>query len=51
MAAILGRSGRRGYIVDTRTSAAVQAERAKGGGCEVGQFYPRWKHICKAIDR
>jgi myotubularin-related protein 9 len=44
-------TGKRGFVIDTRTAAAAQSERAKGGGYEIEQHYPKWKRITKCIDR
>lgn len=50
LAALIHRQ-RRGYIIDTRTPSVSQSAKAKGGGFEVEQYYPRWKRINKSIDR
>uniref|UniRef100_A0A0K2USV3 Myotubularin related protein 9 [Monodelphis domestica] n=2 Tax=Lepeophtheirus salmonis TaxID=72036 RepID=A0A0K2USV3_LEPSM len=43
--------GRKGYIIDTRTSAASQSAKSKGGGYEIETYYTNWKRINKSIDR
>ncbi|XP_077990034.1 myotubularin-related protein 9-like [Glandiceps talaboti] len=48
--AVLG-IGKRGYIIDTRSSAGAQTARAKGGGVEPEAHYPQWRKIHKSIDR
>ena len=37
--------GAKGYIIDTRTPAAITTSKAKGGGIETASYYPRWKKI------
>ncbi|XP_062858264.1 myotubularin-related protein 9 [Trichomycterus rosablanca] len=45
------RAGKRGYIIDTRTSAVAQQAKARGGGFEQEANYPQWRRIHKAIER
>ena len=40
-----------GFIIDTRTPAAISSARNKGGGLESDVYYPGWKKITKSIDR
>ncbi|BES97377.1 Myotubularin-like phosphatase domain [Nesidiocoris tenuis] len=40
-----------GYIVDTRSSNASQAAKARGGGYEVEMHYPQWKRVNSNIER
>ena len=40
-----------GFIIDTRTPAAINSARNKGGGLESDVYYPAWKKITKSIDR
>ena len=40
-----------GFIIDTRTPAAINNARNKGGGLESDVYYPAWKKITKSIDR
>lgn len=45
-------SGKRGYIIDTRTQNVAQMARAKvGGGFEPEVHYPQWRRVHKPIDR
>ena len=39
------------YFYIILIQATSQSERAKGGGYELEQFYPRWKRMNKSIDR
>ncbi|KAF6204479.1 hypothetical protein GE061_002820 [Apolygus lucorum] len=48
--AIVTNTGR-GYIVDTRSSNAAQAAKARGGGHEIEMHYPQWKRINSNIER
>uniref|UniRef100_A0A8C5TSZ7 Myotubularin-related protein 9 n=1 Tax=Malurus cyaneus samueli TaxID=2593467 RepID=A0A8C5TSZ7_9PASS len=45
------RSGRRGFVIDTRPLAVAQQARAKGGGFEQEVHYPQWRRIHKYIER
>ncbi|NXE96126.1 MTMR9 protein, partial [Menura novaehollandiae] len=45
------RSGRRGFIIDTRPLNVAQQARAKGGGFEQEVHYPQWRRIHKCIER
>ncbi|XP_014113141.1 PREDICTED: myotubularin-related protein 9 isoform X2 [Pseudopodoces humilis] len=45
------RSGRRGFVIDTRPLALAQQARAKGGGFEQEVHYPQWRRIHKYIER
>ncbi|KAI1286005.1 Myotubularin-related protein 9 [Halotydeus destructor] len=47
---ILG-SGKRGYIIETRTQNLAQLARSKGGGFEPEVHYPLWRRVHKPIDR
>lgn len=47
---VLG-TGRRGYIIETRTPNLAQMARNKGGGFELEMYYPLWKRVHKPIDR
>lgn len=46
---VLG-AGKRGYIVETRTTNVAQLARNKGGGVEPEVHYPLWKRVHKPID-
>ncbi|XP_043469654.1 myotubularin-related protein 9 isoform X1 [Leptopilina heterotoma] len=48
--AVLG-PGRRGYIVDTRSSTQAQSARARGGGTEMDAAYPQWRKVHKPVQR
>lgn len=45
------RSGRRGFVIDTRPLPVAQQARAKGGGFEQEVHYPQWRRIHKYIER
>ncbi|NXR71220.1 MTMR9 protein, partial [Pycnonotus jocosus] len=45
------RSGRRGFVIDTRPLNVAQQARAKGGGFEQEVHYPQWRRIHKYIER
>ncbi|MGH0176600.1 UNVERIFIED_CONTAM: hypothetical protein FKN15_073306 [Acipenser sinensis] len=45
------RAGKRGYIIDTRSSNVAQQAKARGGGFEVEAHYPQWRRIHKTIER
>ncbi|NWV28340.1 MTMR9 protein, partial [Origma solitaria] len=45
------RSGRRGFVIDTRSLTVAQQARAKGGGFEQEVYYPQWRRIHKYIER
>lgn len=45
------RPGKRGYIIDTRTTHVAQQAKARGGGFESEANYPQWRRIHKAIER
>ncbi|XP_054167367.1 myotubularin-related protein 9-like [Oppia nitens] len=47
---VLG-SGKRGYIIETRTQNLAQLARTKGGGFEPEVHYPLWRRVHKPIDR
>lgn len=47
---VLG-TGKRGYIIETRTQNLAQLARSKGGGFELEMYYPLWKRVHKPIDR
>ncbi|XP_057337860.1 myotubularin-related protein 9 [Microplitis mediator] len=47
---VLG-SGRRGYIIDTRSSSQAQSARARGGGTEIDSAYPQWRKVFKSVPR
>ncbi|XP_015120258.1 myotubularin-related protein 9 [Diachasma alloeum] len=47
---VLG-AGRRGYIVDTRSTNQAQAARARGGGTEIDSAYPQWRKVYKGVPR
>uniref|UniRef100_A0A224XDV7 Putative phosphatidylinositol 3-phosphate 3-phosphatase myotubularin mtm1 n=1 Tax=Panstrongylus lignarius TaxID=156445 RepID=A0A224XDV7_9HEMI len=44
-------SGKRGYILDTRTQPLAQAAKARGGGFELEMHYPQWKRIHCTFDK
>ncbi|KAL1132090.1 hypothetical protein AAG570_010048 [Ranatra chinensis] len=44
-------TGKRGYIIDTRSQALAQSAKSKGGGFEAEAHYPQWKRIHNPIDR
>uniref|UniRef100_A0A023F198 Putative phosphatidylinositol 3-phosphate 3-phosphatase myotubularin mtm1 n=3 Tax=Triatoma infestans TaxID=30076 RepID=A0A023F198_TRIIF len=44
-------SGKRGYILDTRTQPLAQAAKARGGGFELEMHYPHWKRIHCTFDK
>ncbi|XP_023289363.1 myotubularin-related protein 9 [Orussus abietinus] len=48
--AVLG-PGRRGYIVDMRSSNQAQSARARGGGTEMDAAYPQWRKLHKPVPR
>ncbi|KAJ1523594.1 hypothetical protein ONE63_001437 [Megalurothrips usitatus] len=48
--AVLG-PGKRGYIIDTRSTNLAQAAKARGGGYETEVNYPQWRRSHKPIDR
>lgn len=41
----------KGIIIDTRTEALAQAAKSKGGGTELGNFYPYWKREHKPVEK
>lgn len=43
--------GKKGYIVDTRTSGYVGQCRGKGGGTEPEGHYTQWKKVHKGLDK
>ncbi|NWV12516.1 MTMR9 protein, partial [Ptilonorhynchus violaceus] len=45
------RTGRRGFVIDTRPLGVAQQARAKGGGFEQEVHYPQWRRIHKYIER
>ncbi|KAL7296410.1 hypothetical protein TKK_0010422 [Trichogramma kaykai] len=45
------RPGKRGVIVDTRSSIQAQSSKTKGGGTEIDAAYPQWIKSHKAIPR
>ncbi|GIY67345.1 myotubularin-related protein 9 [Caerostris darwini] len=47
---VLG-SGKKGYIIDTRSQNIALLARTKGGGFEPDVHYPLWKRMHKPIDR
>lgn len=47
---VLG-SGKKGYIIDTRSQNLALLARTKGGGFEPDVHYPLWKRMHKPIDR
>ncbi|XP_011303506.1 myotubularin-related protein 9 [Fopius arisanus] len=47
---VLG-AGRRGYVVDTRSTNQAQSARAKGGGTEIDSAYPQWRKVYKSVPR
>lgn len=47
---VLG-SGKKGYIIDTRSQNNAYLARTKGGGVEPEVHYPLWKRMHKPIDR
>lgn len=47
---VLG-AGRRGYIIDTRSTNQAQAARTKGGGTEIDSAYAQWRKVYKSIPR
>ncbi|KAG8036788.1 hypothetical protein G9C98_004110 [Cotesia typhae] len=47
---VLG-AGRRGYIIDTRSSNQAQSARARGGGTEIDSAYPQWRKVFKSVPR
>ncbi|XP_063977649.1 myotubularin-related protein 9 [Diachasmimorpha longicaudata] len=47
---VLG-AGRRGYIVDTRSTNQAQTARARGGGTEIDSAYPQWRKVYKSVPR
>ncbi|XP_054724545.1 myotubularin-related protein 9-like [Uloborus diversus] len=47
---VLG-SGKKGYIIDTRSQNIALLARTKGGGFEPDVNYPLWKRMHKPIDR
>lgn len=46
---VLG-SGKRGFIIETRTESIAQQAKTKGGGVEPESNYPLWKRVHKPID-
>ncbi|XP_046668990.1 LOW QUALITY PROTEIN: myotubularin-related protein 9 [Homalodisca vitripennis] len=48
--AVLG-PGTRGYVIDTRSPAAAQAAKSRGGGFELEMHYPQWRRVSKPIER
>lgn len=47
---VLGHN-KKGYVIDTRTSTLAQAAKNRGGGFELGMYYPQWKRAYKPIER
>lgn len=43
--------GKRGYIVDTRSSSAAKSAQSKGGGYEPEAHYSQWRRINQPIER
>ncbi|KAK3087957.1 hypothetical protein FSP39_012815 [Pinctada imbricata] len=43
--------GKRGFIVDTRSSNAAKAAQSKGGGYEPEMHYSHWKRIHQPVER
>ncbi|XP_063903027.1 myotubularin-related protein 9 [Zophobas morio] len=48
--AILG-SGKKGYIIDTRSTNYVSHCKGKGGGTEPDAHYTQWKRVHKPLDK
>ncbi|XP_014244301.1 myotubularin-related protein 9 [Cimex lectularius] len=44
-------SGKRGFIVDTRTLTRAQTAKSRGGGFEMEMHYLQWKRIHTPIDK
>ncbi|KAG1666790.1 Myotubularin-related protein 9 [Nymphon striatum] len=44
-------SGKRGFIIDTRSQNLAQLAKTRGGGFESEVHYPQWRRICKSIER
>uniref|UniRef100_A0A8C4QHW5 Myotubularin-related protein 9 n=1 Tax=Eptatretus burgeri TaxID=7764 RepID=A0A8C4QHW5_EPTBU len=49
--AALGTSGKRGYILDTRSPQVAQQAKTRGGGFEPDAHYPQWRRIHRSIER
>ncbi|XP_029841778.2 myotubularin-related protein 9 isoform X3 [Ixodes scapularis] len=44
-------SGKKGFIIDTRTQNVAQLSRTRGGGFEPEMHYPMWRRLHKPIER